>query len=308
MTGIRIHQKFNLALEQKVLEKYALISERKANLSITGISARVYHHWKDQGLINQTFSSSENREWARLNIYDYVWLRLLKTLREFGVSIPVLQKLKEKVWSNLLDIELDEETFKRKAFLPGLTNEELSEQYNILKHTKSIRHTIPDEMQLATSFLGILTNSVIFEISRVNLILAKKADEYLFDIFSNSAKFGSGNDKEWQELPHISVPLNAIVYDFFELPENESNLVQWKFLDLKESQVLKAIREGDFKKVSISRRDKAGNFIVDITDTEEVRNDKARHLVKLFALKDYREVTLIRRNDKHILIKKKKSI
>ncbi|MBX7204111.1 MAG: hypothetical protein K1X81_01690 [Bacteroidia bacterium] len=308
IAGFEIKSQSTQQLTKLIAEKFSHYYERRAGLSLTGVSARNYHHWKEQGLIEGVVSDKQNREWVRLNVYDFVWVKVIQIMREFGVPLFIITLVKHKLWLSLLDIEMDEETFIATNNLPGLTRQVQLEQYRLIEHLKKEKASIPDEQVVATTFFGILVNSVLFEERTVNLIVAKDHDDFRFDVFSDSPKLGSGNVTSWQQLPHLSVPLNSILNQFFEMPENEANLIQWQFIDYRESQVLKAVREGKFKQVIVTPKDKSEKLFIEITDTEEARNEKAKHLIRLLGLKEYREVRLIYRNDKHLVIKKKKRI
>jgi hypothetical protein len=69
----------------EVMEKAELyfpkIAERKSNLTVTGINTRTFYHWKSQGLIDYEIEDNEKRSWVRLNIFEFVWLRIIKTSR-----------------------------------------------------------------------------------------------------------------------------------------------------------------------------------------------------------------------------------
>jgi len=308
IASLEIKNQSTQELMKFIGEKHSLFFERKAGLSLTGVSARNYHHWKEHGLVNVVVSDNQSREWVRLNVYDFVWLKVIQTLRDFGASILTIALLKHRLWVNILDMQIDEQNFIETNSQLGFTREESLEHYQLVKHLKKVRASIPPEQVVATTFWGMLVNSILFERRTVNLIIAKQGDDFRFDVFSDSPKLGSGNVKGWQPLPHLSIPLNSILNQFFEIPENEANLIHWQFIDHRESEVLKAVREGNFKQVIVTPKEKKDKLYIEITDTEEARNEKARHLTRLFGLKDYREVVLIYRNDKHVIIKKKKRI
>lgn len=63
----------------------------------TGISYRVLNHWTDVGLIED--SRDDAASWRKLSLSDLVWIRILIGLREYGLSIDKLLKVKASLFS-----------------------------------------------------------------------------------------------------------------------------------------------------------------------------------------------------------------
>ena len=72
----------------ELLEKEKLIT-----LKHIGITSKTFADWKKKDLI-PFYIPKENRYWVRLSLSDYVWLKLLAILRDFGVSFQSLQEIK----------------------------------------------------------------------------------------------------------------------------------------------------------------------------------------------------------------------
>ena len=86
---------FNPELINKIQNEFSRIFERKASLKLSGIKKRNFYHWKEEGIIDwKSESDDEKRSWVRLNIYDFIWVKIVQAARDFGVPIEAIRKLK----------------------------------------------------------------------------------------------------------------------------------------------------------------------------------------------------------------------
>jgi hypothetical protein len=83
-------------------DKYVALSKRSFMVKDIGISPREYQHWKAQ-MILPPFEKEEEeggkREWVRLDFVQYIWLRMVKTLRNFGYPFKHIEKTKDFLFS-----------------------------------------------------------------------------------------------------------------------------------------------------------------------------------------------------------------
>lgn len=71
-----------------------VLNNKERNLKFESISYRELNSWEKAGLLTV---EREGREWRRFSIIDAVWVKLLKELREFGVSWKQLKITKESL-------------------------------------------------------------------------------------------------------------------------------------------------------------------------------------------------------------------
>ncbi|MFT4553412.1 MAG: hypothetical protein ACI9S8_002050 [Chlamydiales bacterium] len=67
---------------------------RKRNLKISpsDTSSRVLNHWDSLGLIE--CEREGNRGWRKFNVTECIWLKIIRDLRKFGISLETIGKLK----------------------------------------------------------------------------------------------------------------------------------------------------------------------------------------------------------------------
>ena len=108
------------------------------------VSTRVFNHWLNFGLLpdNKVWKSGKAHQ---LNFSEYIWVKFIKELREFGVSLEMIKTVKQqlyapidnKIVSEMLSVydkkELTEQMRKRysqeqavkmQSFIDGLSNTE----------------------------------------------------------------------------------------------------------------------------------------------------------------------------------------
>lgn len=57
-----------------------------------GVSCRVVNHWESQGLLECERNNESG--WRKFNLIEYVWFRIVQKLREFGLPLTKIEKIK----------------------------------------------------------------------------------------------------------------------------------------------------------------------------------------------------------------------
>lgn len=71
-----------------------VLNSKERNIKFETISYRELNSWEKAGLLSV---EREGREWRRFSIIDAIWVKLLKELREFGMSWKQLKVTKESL-------------------------------------------------------------------------------------------------------------------------------------------------------------------------------------------------------------------
>lgn len=94
------------------------VRERKYSVGETNVSYRNLDHWEAKGLLPDG-AAMQGRGWRRFNLIEIVWLETLSRLRNFGVSIDKISRIKEAVfeWNANLETYLLFEYYVAKAIV-----------------------------------------------------------------------------------------------------------------------------------------------------------------------------------------------
>ena len=93
-----------------------IIDDRRMPLQLTGVSPRTLTSWKRK----QLFDYPDNIR-VKLNFKDFLWLKIIQTLRDFGISLNVIQSIKEVLYQ-VLDLNEYLKEYEEKV-ITGLISE-----------------------------------------------------------------------------------------------------------------------------------------------------------------------------------------
>lgn len=80
---------------EAIKQMQAKLRNKQFPVGKTSISYRNINHWEEMGLL----FDDENRKdgWRKFNIVEVVWLFIIKELREYGMSLEAIKKVKEAI-------------------------------------------------------------------------------------------------------------------------------------------------------------------------------------------------------------------
>ncbi len=89
---------------QAIEKLYPKLYEPVMNLSITGVPARVYFYWKKSGLIDRSPDENNEKGWIKINLIEYLWIKVIVILRDYGVPFEKIKETKELMFMNIFDV------------------------------------------------------------------------------------------------------------------------------------------------------------------------------------------------------------
>jgi hypothetical protein len=299
-------------LFQNIDLHYPRVTERIANLSITGINPRTFYHWKNEGLIDYFEDQNEiKRTWVRLNIFEFVWLKIIQTTRNFGLTISSLKELKEYSFLDIYD-EISEDPELYKNFKKEILNEEEENIEKELSYIDLIQENKKNELQ-EDKILRTLISSIIFSVilteTDASLIITnrKESFDFCYVVFDQTTE-NVIKMLDVENQPHLNIPIRPIIKEFLEEPKNDKNLDYWGFIRKDERRILEAIRNKNFQELHLKRKNNQEDFIIEATFEKDVMDEKAKEIRRILGMNAYSEVNVKFRNDKHLFVKNKMKI
>jgi len=281
-------------------ESISLVSfliKKQYALSNIGLSDKVAFDWTRSGLYLEEKKTKRRRKY---NAIEYVWLRLVKELREFGLPLEAIRNLKafllnkvdlKQTLVNLMSEEVDElkevQEYLKKAFN---SREELE---NVFK--------TGDTNLLDTVLCSIIHQAVILK-SDIHLLIRKDGSAMVtdgepFDEHINLGDILNG--------PYISYPLRSVLADFIAREDLQHFEMMEDMIELtdQEDKVLSLLREGGITSLTVRLK----NDEIKLIETEEnidVKEVKGK-LVDLIKRNSYQEISYKTENGKIVSLKRK---
>ncbi len=285
---------------------YPKITEYFMPLSITGVSARTYLHWKSKGLIPDSQTNEGQREWVRLNLIDYVWIKIIQVMRDFGMPLETIKQTKELLFENILAVLVpDKEDYLN--FLrteSDVDPEKIQSISELIDLASDAMENNPEEFDVHTTIIGSMISDLLIKNDRGSVIITKSGKEFDVNFFSYKTLDDFKNlVLPLLESPHIQIPIRKLIEDFFDDPKSDKFVDSFELLNFKEKKVIDAIRKKDFKQIIIKQDQAEESIIIELERDGDILDQKAKDVKRLLGLNEYSEVTIKYRNDKHIYFK-----
>ena len=308
-----------------ILEYYPLLTEKKIPLKPLDVHPRVYFNWKQEGLLNEkALDTNEEkinvqRRKVFLNVYDSLWVLIIKELRNLNIDLKTILELKKFLFSV---VKLDEDKLalvSHEEIFASILNAIPVEFHDAVKQQLSkksieelLEEIIDEESIIAFKYIGSLLSSVLLLQRAVSIVIIKETETSQLDflIAHNNSKASIEEKEELYELyathfsSHtlINIPIFPLVSQLFENENFEKYCIAFGLFNSHEKKLLKALHDDSCKKISIIKYD-SQQITFDITKEIDVKGDNAKEIRKILGLKQYEKVEVTYRNDKHLVIK-----
>lgn len=263
-------------MEKGDIESVKIISEalikEQYQLSDIGLTSKTAFDWQKAGIYPKERKSKFRRKY---NGIEYTWLRMVFELRELGLSLSSIQRLKK-----FLFIENDIIEFMLDGIFENDEGEDKDYQEFklLLQESFKTKEEMMDEISkadidLLNTTYGVLLFSVAFSKSDTHLLINKEGDCFVFDdpledTFTSSAIM---------KKPYISFPLKFALSELIDqehLYELE-NLEEFVKLSENEKKVLDLMRVGEIRKLTAHyKKDKITMVEVDQIEDPRLANQK----------------------------------
>lgn len=300
-----------------IYDFYPKIFEKQIPLNLLNIPSRNYLHWKKENLLNtikeNKSDSIEKRERVLLNVFDALWLSIIKELREFNVDFPTIRAVKDILYSN---IELDQDK------LDSISKDEFVN--SILKHIPEEYKDVLKPLLVDGSFLtlfdkiidkkniilfqnigGVFSDILLREIS-VSLII-KKNNGFVDMVFlkndsSNSyANMAKIISNSIIKDTFINIPMVPLIEKMFENSNFDKYNFQFDLFNQNEKKIIDALNDDLCKEIKVTKH-QSGDITLNLSFEENVKNENAKEIRRILGLKQYEKIELVYRNDKHLVI------
>jgi len=286
--------------------------EQLIPLSNTGITPRTFIHWRNIGIIDYTETTNETRAWVRLNLFQYLWLKVCVAMRDFGLPLPLIIKAKQEYFKDFFEGINDIDVIEFKKFLSeesNLSQEQIDAQMRTLEYIKESFPYLPDEDKFFYTSFALFIARILFFNDYVTLIIINNEGMFNFGFLTMQTLDNLKNfTSEFHTQIHLSIPLRRFLEEFIDKPKNRKFLNSFGLINQSEKRVLDAIRDKSFNEIIIRFGKDREDMIIEGMSDGDIMDSKVKEVQRILGIKEYSEITLKFRNDKHIYVKNKTRI
>lgn len=292
---------------QAIEKIYPKLYEPIMNLSVTGVPARVYFYWKKSGLIESFGADESKKGWIKINLIEYLWIKVIVILRDYGVPFEKIKETKEIMFSNYFNIILnDKDEYIRRLRENNINEEKINEIILVMDLIKDEIVNSPEEFDIYKTLIGNLVIELLLQNDRGYITLSKGEDEYDVGYFTiKSMSDLEDYVQSFFDKPCLFIPVRSIIEEFLDDAKTEKIASSINLLDLKEMKVIEAIRKRDFKEIIIKLDGNKKTIVIEIEKDGNILDQKAKEVKRILGLNEYSEVTIKFRNDKNLYFKNK---
>ena len=74
-----------------------ILGQEHFKISDLGVTSRVFSNWKIKNIIPKV----DERQWVRLNLFEYFWIQIIKDLRALGLPLKLIARVKDQLFFRL---------------------------------------------------------------------------------------------------------------------------------------------------------------------------------------------------------------
>ncbi len=270
--------------------------ERRMPLHLTGVSSRNIISWKQK----QLFDYPDNIR-VKLNFKDFLWLKVIQTLRGFGISLSVIHSIKES-----LDQEFDLKKYYiqyEEKVISGLkaelkkadySDEELNKIETIVKREGF--DVLLKSLYSSFNLLDLLIYYMIATRSRIGILLTENNScipwmDHFFDIDDRTKLL-------WQKS-HLFISFNQFLVQFLADEDLVDFLLPYDLLRPDEKEILDCVRSGEYKSIEIRFNDKRKPETLKLSKAHETHH----RIVDILSKYDYQQIVVTQRDGKIVNIR-----
>ena len=259
--------------------------EKNMKLRDTDFSSKVFHYWKMNGLISFVAMG----KWAEISFIEYLWLKVLESMRDFGCSIKLMQKIYYDQFIKAYEEDLSKKTLiDNIAFYKSLRKiRDLDEQ-----ETLRLEHC---EQTLNDPFINIVLRTEISYFYQMVSMCIVNGLEAGITIYQDETYVMSGDKNVVVDKvrPHIYIPISHFIVELLIDEEKVKFVNQLKLFSEDELRLVKELRDNNVERVTIIYDREARKITkIEYDETGLMNGDKAKEVMRILGLRNYSAIQL----------------
>ena len=245
----------------------------------TGVTYKTVNHWDSQNLL--VSRRTKESKWRKFSFVDFVWLKIVEQLRGIGISIPLLQKVKQEIFHEITTDEIykifKEDTRLINQLPEGGQKDQLKAY---LGSGKSLNSTA------SATVLQFLICETIFDKVPISLVVFNDGNWYPWYV-DRPSLYSAEEQHSMTYYTHVTVSITEVIKDFLSSDQSAFLLPKLHILSATETKLLEIIHSGEYESVTIHFKDQSAKS-VEMIKAQHVK----RRIVDILSEGDYQEIII----------------
>lgn len=273
----------------KSIELQGSLLAKNLKFKDLNLDSKTFHYWKMNGLIGTV----DQTKWAQLSFVEYIWIKVLQTMRQFHCSL----KLMQNIYQNQFIRAYEENLYK------NTLEDNLAYYYNIRK----IRSLEANEAELLRQHENTLNDPLIMMALRTEvsyfyqLILTciNSGNETGFVIYADQTfEVLDGTKKELNfDKPYLLIPLSPLIATIFSEKDKDQLINSTGILNEQELWIIKELRNQNIEKLTIFFNSENKKILkVEYDSSKLLDPNKSKDIMRRLGMQNYSSIKLSTRN------------
>ncbi len=274
------------SLEATVLRGSLLAKNLK--IREMGINSKTFHYWKMNGLA----STFDLGAWAEISFIEYLWLKVLETMRGFDCSTKLMQKIFYEQFIKAYDENLADRTLKDNiAYYKSIARIRSLEHHEaqMLEESERVEKDplIGVALRTEVSFFYQMVLECIIQGEDLALVIyPDETYEFTFDIEPIRAS----------NRPHIFISLSYFITEMLKDEKKDAFISNAGIFNQDEMRIIRELRNMNVDRIIISFHENGQVKNIDYDQKGLFQGDKVRDVMRIFGLRSFDSITMNIRN------------
>ena len=257
-----------------------ILEQEHFKISDLGVTSRVFSNWKIKNIIPKV----DERQWVRLNLFEYFWIQIIKDLRALGLPLKLIARVKDQLFNhlNLREILFDDQGDFRDDVLrqsAGIISEKEYEQFKSDMINNRDDENVSSFLNASIPLFYGIVISVLLDHADIKLTINQDGE---IDFIKEDHKMINEVNKAIKTGPLVILSLKRYVYMLMSEPTQVSTAQQLGLLNEVESEVIKAMRENNLKELVINFDPKGNHKDLTYTWEKSINQEDMENVLNQF--------------------------
>ena len=257
-----------------------ILEQEHFKISDLGVTSRVFSNWKIKNIIPKV----DERQWVRLNLFEYFWIQIIKDLRALGLPLKLIARVKDQLFNhlNLREILFDDQGDFRDDVLrqsAGIISEQEYEQFKSDMINNRDDENVSSFLNASIPLFYGIVISVLLDHADIKLTINQDGE---IDFIKEDHKMINEVNKAIKTGPLVILSLKRYVYMLMSEPTQVSTAQQLGLLNEVESEVIKAMRENNLKELVINFDPKGNHKDLTYTWEKSINQEDMENVLNQF--------------------------